>query len=52
MYESNFTDEVDTVDDNLYLWSAKLFDFDGDLAKDMKKRNIAHVTLSMTFPKD
>lgn len=33
------SDEVETVDDNLYVWRAKLFDFDGDLAKDMKKFN-------------
>jgi hypothetical protein len=60
--------EVETVDDNLYVWKvidhcrhkqmicvlcqARLFDFDGDLAKDMKKRNVQHITLEVKFPKD
>lgn len=43
---------VDTIDDNLYLWEARLFDFDGELAKDMKKRNVEFVKLEMRFPKD
>ena len=43
---------VETIDDNLYKWEAQLFGFDGDLAKDMKKRNISAIKLELTFPKD
>lgn len=43
---------VETMDDNLYKWEAQLFGFDGELAKDMKKRNISAIKLELTFPKD
>jgi ubiquitin-protein ligase len=43
---------VETMDDNLYKWEARLFGFDGDLAKDMKKRGVEAIKLELTFPKD
>lgn len=43
---------VETMDDNLYKWEARLFNFDGDLAKDMKKRGVDAIKLELTFPKD
>jgi ubiquitin-conjugating enzyme E2 Q len=49
---SKFGYTVETMDDNLYKWEARLFGFDGDLAKDMKKRGVDAIKLELTFPKD
>lgn len=49
---TKFGYEVETIDDNLYKWEARLFGFEGDLAKDMKKRNVTAIKLELTFPKD
>ena len=44
--------EVEPIDDNLYKWEARLFGFEGDLAKDMKKHSKKFVKMELTFPKD
>jgi len=45
---------VEPVDDNMYLWEIKLFDFDpkDPIAQDMKKMKIKHIILNVVFPQN
>ena len=37
---------------NIYVWTARLQGFDGDLASDMRRLDIRHITLEIKFPTD
>jgi len=44
---------VEPIDDNIYKWEVKFFNFDiktDELAQDMKKYKIKHITLNIVFP--
>ncbi len=41
---------VAPVKKNLFVWEVRLFGFDGELAADMRKAQVEHVLMEVTFP--